>query len=271
VDRWVVTSANQAFLPGAKALYHSVKKWCPDVGFGLLYYTDRPVDSDGVRDVIGQDAVVYVNVPIPESEDFGKKYSSNGMVIGPEMYARMLIPGHFPGRALYCDADCLVVGDISPLWTMDMKGYPSACVDRGDIGWSNDKTAMASGSILIDCDEWIRRDLPGKCLEYHAKDKPQDNVEGLISRVHGNDFLRLDPIYQNLAYYGSLCLADKILHYAGHKPWITSTDRWWCNYRALWDAYYANEGIDRLSAAIPEQRPYVDMVKNKSNRTTVLC
>lgn len=267
-DRWIVTSATDRFLPGAKALYNSAKRWCPDVGFGVLFYTDDPErwTAERVRDHVGPDAVVHINYPVQSSPDFGTKYNRH-MIIGPEMYSRLLIPRIFSGRVLYCDADCLILSPIDEAWQMDLRGYPSACVDRGDVGWRNDQTAMASGVVLIDCEEWNRVDIVGKCLALQASDPPRDNVEGLISRAHGADFLKMDPIWQNLAYYGCLCQRDKVLHYAGFKPWIADQPGWWVNYSSIWTAYHKNEieTADRLQALLPGERPSTAF-KNRQNR-----
>jgi Glycosyl transferase family 8 len=51
-------------------------------------------------------------------------------------YARILIPDLLPetrSRLLYLDADLLVLGDVAPLWTVDLQGAPlGAVLDRLD-------------------------------------------------------------------------------------------------------------------------------------------
>ena len=267
-DHWIVTACNEAFIPGAKALYHSAARWCPDARFGVLFYTDWPGrwTPEKVQEQIGKNAVVHINYPVPTSDDLGKKYNSY-LTIGPEMYARLMIPELFSGRVFYCDADCIILRQIDELWDMDLQGYPSGCVDRGDVGWRNDMTAMASGTILIDCEAWIESGLNERCLAMQASGSPSDNVEGLISRAHGRRFLHLDTVYQNLAYYGCLCREDKVLHYAGFKPWLSEVDRWWVNYGAIWHAYHANDltEADKYIQRIPQKRP-ADPYRNRNNK-----
>jgi len=267
-ERWIVTAATESFIPGAKALYNSAARWCPGVKFGILFYTDWPGrwTVQKVQDQVGADAVVYINHPVPMGDDLGKKYNSF-LTIGPEMYSRLLIPLLFSGRAFYLDADCLILQAIDELWTMDLKGRPSACVDRGDVGWRNDQVAMASGTVLIDCAEWNRRGLVEQCLELQLAEGLTNNVEGLISIAHGDEFLRLNPIWQNLAYFGCLCREDKIIHYAGYKPWLTEVHGWWVNYLSIWQAYYDNDMVeaDQYIPRIPPKRP-ADPYRNKANK-----
>ena len=202
------------------------------------------------------------------------------------MYARILIPNYFEsGRIFYVDADCLILNDISELWTMDLQGYPTACVYRPDIGWhaGGREWTMASGTFLCDVQAW--KNFNGGLTEYmynamnhemkHGSQRVKRfnlNVESVMSYAHDGNFLHLDAAYQNLTYYGCLIKNDKVAHYAGPKPWLIEdhTDKKRIvNYRELWLAYYDNdlEMIKRLNDELPEIRAKNAMTQeNRSYR-----
>jgi lipopolysaccharide biosynthesis glycosyltransferase len=259
----VITSSTPEFLPGVQALRNSLKLHHPDAELWCFYYSK------------GQDVELPADVNyIHEAEHLGPLIDDgsnfrHGLPIGPDMYARILIPNYFEsGRIFYVDADCLILNDLSELWTMDLQGYPTACVYRPDIGWhaGGRQWTMASGTFLCDVQAW--KNYNGGLTEYmynvmnHDAQKLKKfnlNVESVMSYAHDGKFLHLDAAYQNLTYYGCLVKNDKVAHYAGPKPWLIEdhTDKKrTVNYREMWLAYYDNdlEMIKRLSDELPETR-----------------
>lgn len=276
----VITSSTPEFLPGVQALRNSLKIHHPDAELWCFYY------SKG-EDCQLPAGVNYIHeaVHLGPLTDNGKKFR-HGLPIGPDMYARILIPNYFEsGRIFYVDADCLILNDISELWTMDLKGYPTACVYRPDIGWhaGSREWTMASGTFLCDVKSWKdfrhtndRKTIVGlteymyDIMEWDAQKlkKLNLNVESVMSFAHDEKFLHLDATYQNLTYYGCLIKDDKIAHYAGPKPWLIDNHndkRKLVNYRELWLAYYDNdlEMIKKLTDELPHTRANNAMSKEK--------
>lgn len=283
----VITSATPEFLPGVQALRNSLKIHHPDAELWCFYYSK------------GQDVELPTDVNyIHEAKHLGPliddgKTFRHGLPLGPDMYARILIPNYFDsGRVFYVDADCLILNDISELWTMDLQGYPTACVYRPDIGWhaGGREWTMASGTFLCDVEAWKlfrlitdRKHHEGlteymyDVMEYDAQELKRFNlnVESVMSYAHDGKFLHLDAAYQNLTYYGCLVKDDKVAHYAGPKPWLiedhTDKNRD-VNYRELWLAYYDKdlEMIKKLTDELPQARAQNAMTKANRNHRPFL-
>lgn len=244
----IVTSATPEFLPGVIALRNSIEANFPEGELHCFFY------SKGQTDFELPERVNYIH----EAEhygpltDNGKKFR-HGLPLGPDMYARILIPKYFTGRVFYVDADCLVLNSLKEAWELDMGNHYSACVYRPDIGWhgGNRHDDMASGTFLCDCEKWNEKNLTREMyavMDLHKRGKLDRkfglNVESVLSYVHNGNFYHLDPRYQNLTYYGSLIQSDKIAHFAGPKPWLIEEHNlksYEVRYDDLWNAYYSND------------------------------
>jgi lipopolysaccharide biosynthesis glycosyltransferase len=266
-DKWLVTSSNDLFIPGVRALFNSARANIPGVKLALFYYGDTPPD-------VGADRLMHNYIgSMPEVKDKGVVYDrSTGRTVGANMYARLLIPELFDGKVFWADADACILRDISEVWEMDMEGYPTGSVDRGHIGWPTKGYAgLAIGTGLFDCDEWNRTKLLEHCWEMKRSgvDAPEKigNVEGLIMMAHRGKFLKMHHKYNALTYYGELTQQDSIAHFAGFKPWMREPKDWWCNYADLWQAYHDNsiERAQEIQLALPTQYPSV-RCKRKGNR-----
>ncbi len=265
---WIFTSCNDGFAPGVRALAASIRANFPEANLCVLAYGDD-VDFDADRVIVNADLPVRGDV-IRQGQTFrsGIKYSEGyaHSAAGPELYARLLVPEFTDAeRALYVDADCLVLDDLSELWRIELDGMPTACVSRSTIGWPSDPRKrwqdMASGVFLIDCVAWRNLDLSGAHFWTDPKGLPPpqpqpDPKEGLMGHVHDGAYVELAEHYQNLAYWGNLTSRDKVVHYADDKPWLPPIMHGWVNYAALWQAY-ADGDEDRASeiqSALPHER-----------------
>ena len=154
-----------------------------------------------------------------------------------ETVATLLLPDLLRAfnRALFIDADTLVVGDISELWDTDLEGKPCACVPDFD------STSPNTGLILYDITEWNRRNLTPKCLEYvathrtfHVDQEPFTAVSGAEFKVldlkwnyHGVDTWMVKHFGRNLATNDL-----RVIHFNGPpRPWFRKCPR---RYAALW-------------------------------------
>lgn len=250
-EKWVVTAATRDYLPGAVALLNSVRSRMPTAKVALLFFgekTDCPTGFDRV----------LINIEVPKVRQLGKVYGPMRRRVNAEMFARVLIPKHFGGTVLYLDADCLMLRDCSPLWELSLGGLPTAAVSRSEygldcLGWFY----MATGVLLLDCDEWGRLELVAKHFALAGSSHaPNANVEGLMSQFHGEQgFKWLPPAWQNLAQLGDLSQQDYILHFGWWKPWLRQHKGWWCSYTSIWQAYADNdaEKASRIQEKLPVQ------------------
>lgn len=302
----IVTSATPEFLPGVQALRNSLRAQHPEAELWCYYYSKGMKTWPDGSPIIKPGGVNYIE----EAEhhgvlmDNGKEFR-HGLPLGPDMYARMLIPNHFEGRVFYVDADCVILNDISELWNMDLKGMPSACCFRPDIGWhgGNRHDDMASGTFLCDTDAWRdfkkigmtqymydtmaevterREKFRLKASVNYVSDQDKNrfggdvfslNVESVMSYCHDGKFVHLPATYQNLTYYGCMIQSDKIAHYAGPKPWlIEKHDRRNkpVNYRELWLAFYENNIAQARAemSLLPVKRNDAEAMNEKIRKTS---
>jgi lipopolysaccharide biosynthesis glycosyltransferase len=260
----VVTSATPEYLPGVVALRNSLKIHFPEAKLACFYYT-KDIDIALPQDV---DYIIDAEMPGPVLDE-GVPFR-HGLPLGPDMFARLLIPKYFTGKAFYVDADCIVLDTLKELWELDLEDYPTACVFRPDVGWigGNRHDDMASGTYLCDCDKWEDLQLTEQIFQV-MKDKREGkitrkfhvNVESVMSYAHDGQFYHLPAEYQNLTYYGELIKTDKVAHFAGPKPWKIQRVRSArfnsrLNYGELWKAYYSHDlrHIERERSKLPKER-----------------
>lgn len=161
---------------------------------------------------------------------------------------RLLIPYYLSSdvhRILYLDADTLVVGDISPLFSIDMDGIAVAGVsdpktfEKGTFdrcGYDSEKGYICSGVLLMNLDYWREHKLTDTIIEWAKINNDiiqfpdqdainvicQDNKimlplkYGIINDFFLNEYGFRPPYKSELLE----CIdAPVIIHYAGQAPW----------------------------------------------------
>lgn len=93
-------------------------------------------------------------------------------------YFRLLMPKLLPAevsKAIYVDADCVVIGDLMKLWCTAMKGRPLLAAPAINPGqWAPDQVAAAerradylnAGVLVMDLDMWRREELAQDVVTY---------------------------------------------------------------------------------------------------------
>ncbi len=184
-------------------------------------------------------------------------------------YARLLLPIMFPGisKLLYLDADILVLRDLGPLWTTELKGaVVGAVVDGMDAemkagqpgleGVARVQHYFNAGVLLIDLDRWRRERVSERALDYLMRhpDTPFSDQDALNAACDGR-WLPLDPQWNCQAHLDRHCLADMpphrrpgIIHFVtAGKPW----NRWVPNANA--EAYDAARSRTMFARTLPER------------------
>jgi lipopolysaccharide biosynthesis glycosyltransferase len=262
----IATSCTPQYLPGFRALVNSLEKNFPEAQLTCFWY---PQYSGLYAKDLPKGVDYIINAPMEGHITHNGKVWRDGMRIGPDMYARIMIPRWMTGRVFYIDVDCLVLQEFSEVFDMDLEGHLSACVYRPDIGWEggNIFDDMASGTFLMDADAWNEHKFIEKI--YSVMDDEKDaktkrgfdlNVESAMSYAHDGNFVHLPADYQNLVYYKCLSKQDKIAHYAGAKPWPIWEhyfDKKEVGYQDLWQAYHDKDWktVNKIQKALPDERP----------------
>jgi lipopolysaccharide biosynthesis glycosyltransferase len=186
---------------------------------------------------------------LPRSACHDLGYISNGM------YLRLFLPAVVPAsvrRLLYLDVDTMCLGDLRPLWDVDLGGHPLAAVVDGStktcdaIPGANgrrdpDAPYFNSGVLLIDTARWRELRVSERCFDYVWRHREQLRFpdQDALNLVIGGQWLRLGTQWNFMrswrAEFGHAGIdwaaKGRIVHFSGiNKPWDdmvhTRTDRY---------------------------------------------
>ena len=180
-----------------------------------------------------------------ESNDFKDFKTANH--INYATFYRFLIPNVInDSRSLYLDCDLIVSGDLSPLFELDLNGYPIAAV-QDNYGWELSINGFNAGVLLINNDMWREQNITHDLLilTEEKQDQVQMADQSILNIYFENRWLQLDYDFNKLIGLDFLNTSGNlenlkycrpvITHFASHdKPWNTySVSR----LRELWWAY----------------------------------
>ena len=243
----IVTSCDEKYIPGAKALYNSIvaNSKCGSDIFCLAHG-----DENAYSDFPKGFKCLYNLEPVASPTGGEWTYEM------PAMYSRVLIPELFTeyDRVLWLDADIIVMQDLTPLFNIDLQGKPCAATPPSRDDWLNagnyqlenpnqlpdsyNIRAISSGVVLFDIKAWNKTDINEKInqlLLSHIKFKYV--VQGVMSIAIAGNFHELDFTYNAYSHWAHELGMDnvKILHFiGGHKimPWVNSTHN-----QDIWEQY----------------------------------
>jgi lipopolysaccharide biosynthesis glycosyltransferase len=174
----------------------------------------------------------------------------------PIVYTRLLAPEQAPlatAKALFLDADMIVVRPIEELWCADLSSRPCACCQDlavptvssgmaiGDPAWWDDdrhQPYFNAGLMLIDVNAWKEQEVKGRALAYLAKRGDAVNLfeQEALNAALGRNWQRLscrwnliasladrpflDTTWLDRDDYAASLREPGIIHFAGTlKPW----------------------------------------------------
>lgn len=240
-----VTAVDREYLPALRALHNSMQEHSSDTELLVMTYGDDDLVSDVLR--MGVPYVARnrgINAPLPTSVKGHWPTSS------PAMYARLLIPDICSEeKAVWIDADSIVLTDLSPLFDLDMGPCPVAAVDskrpmsRQIDGLPVDEQGLPSfysGLMVYDCKEWREQEITERCLEVMRTRDDLDFihvVQSVMCYVIRANFYALDSRWQAFGNRVKLPPDPWVVHYhGGNKPWLNHHPNCERN-RKLWERY----------------------------------
>lgn len=168
-------------------------------------------------------------------------------------------------RVLYLDCDLVVSQDLTPLFTMDMQGYPLAAVkDLGGQVYFNEHV-FNSGVLLIDNKQWKEENMTRHLIEMTNEwhDKVIQDDQSILNMVFKDRWLALENNYNFVTIHQMFSdypldhpTYPAVIHYlTERKPWSIYTQSL---FRDLWWFYHDLEWTD-----IQKQKllPYIYMEK----------
>lgn len=244
----IVTSCDEKYIPGAIALYNSIKQNsnCESEVF-LLAHGNESAYEDFPKDF----KRIYNAEPVASPTGGEWTYEM------PAMYSRVLIPKLFSNydRVLWLDADTIVLQDLTPLFHIDLEGKICAAAkpsrddslnslkyqleDPSQLPGCEQIQAISSGVVLIDIKAWNSANIDSRVNELLLSNiRFKFVVQGVMSAALQGNYKVLDFSWNAYSHWAQTLGMNnvKILHYiGGHKvmPWIkkTSNQHIWEQYR----------------------------------------
>ena len=196
------------------------------------------------------DATVFDAFPIPKELEH----------VTQEMYYRYALPDVLKNepRTIYSDVDVLCVGDMRPLWELDLKGNILAAVSEGEVGefkkkllgLSGDAPYFYSGLLVMDLaamrNEGASRRLMENTLLYADKISWPD--QDIINLTFFGRILQLEDRWDGInVRYSPLQKGIVIWHFPGFtlKPWcnIWKNTTWPIYLKYLFKSSYRKNSL----------------------------
>ncbi|MFB9278562.1 glycosyltransferase family 8 protein [Cohnella cellulosilytica] len=159
--------------------------------------------------------------------------------LSPATYCKILVPEllrrYSIDKVLYLDCDVIVLGDLTPIWQEDLRGYALAAIE--DIGGQCRKKALAipssspyfnAGVLLFNLRRWREEHLTDRVLAYAAEHGERllfHDQDALNAVLHG-EWLELPPewnLQSNMLTANARKAGSEepiVVHYTGvSKPW----------------------------------------------------
>ena len=136
-------------------------------------------------------------------------------------------------KLIYLDVDMIVLGDVSELWHLDLKGYPIAAVidlvkivscpwggitNYKQLGIPAETRYFNSGLMVIDVQQWRENQTPKKVFKVM-----EDNLKFVnyadqygLNVIFAQNWLEIDPLWNWYAH--NYHPNPKIIHFLDIKP-----------------------------------------------------
>ena len=237
----IVTGCDRKYLPGVKALKNSLDKNSP--GHELVCFTHGDLSLQ--VEVADLGYTVIPNPTFPEGTrlpvgDWGRLASSEYAM--PAMYSRLLMGEVFDtvDRVFWIDSDCIVMGDLSELETIDMNKNILRTTSRDGLARMTDKPlshpvtfaglhmdgyGCGIGTMLVDVDQWLKQDVLYKCIDVMSRLDLRYVCQDALNIAMLYHYGNLGKLYNwNVKRYAPAPTV-KIIHWPAMLPW-DANDSW---------------------------------------------
>jgi lipopolysaccharide biosynthesis glycosyltransferase len=195
----ILTAGDKNYLPGIatllKSLELNLKKNADDkieitiVSTGINTQEKQQLEACCNYKIYWQD---FIGVNQGLLSMFGSKLSYVKMM--PEKYVNA------EERLMWIDSDTIVLGDLEPLWTMDLEGMAIAATANpwGNPNHSHDQSLYLNTGVLIyDMKTWREENLSEKITENAINNLWCDHEQGAFNSVLKGRWKNIDRIWNN--------------------------------------------------------------------------
>lgn len=231
----IVTGSDNNYAAGVMVLIASAAFHNPEAIFTVLDMGIAEENRQRIDALRGRLGVTINRIEV--DTDVFSNLSVKRKHLTTSTYLRFLLPSLLPDekRVLYMDCDMLVLGDLTPIWQVDLEGKPLAavpCPSPGPLELAATKTSMGTyinaGLLVMDLDLWRKEDIVTKCLNLL-----QDTSQELLSEDQSalnivcTSNIKFLPAKYNIytdpkAYKATADVPNEavVLHYVvNSKPW----------------------------------------------------
>lgn len=238
----VVVVCDNHFVVMLAALLKSIDKSHITENLITVYLIDDGISEKNkgkINDTVADSAIELIWMDIADAIPSYVKLPLDASTFPISVYARLCIPYFLPKdvkKAIYLDADTLVLRDIRDLWDIDISGFGVAAVaDRSkvvssswagipnyvELGIDPNAKYFNTGVLVIDVEKWRAENTPlavFKCVE--------DNIEhASFPDQYGLNLHFINKWYELNAAWNSYAQCDLkkpyIIHFTGLKPIYT--------------------------------------------------
>ena len=247
----IVCSTDNNYAPYCAVMLQSLVKTNPNLELCVHILTNDISSEykDKISSILNSNRKGCIFHCVDETRLEGVKFRKANP-LSKSAYYRILLSSLLPtiDCVLYLDVDILINGDISPLFSLDMKEYGvAACRDslrspicddhRAQLNLSYSDSYFNSGVMLINLDYWRNNSVEDKLIEFSRRDRyVYFHDQDALNYVFKHKWYQMHPKYNylNLSFYDKRMFAnDKdeteyinnpvVIHFASnvHKPWYS--------------------------------------------------
>lgn len=248
----VVTAANEAYVPHAGAMLHSLFVNNPDTLFNI-YFLHRQETDDGS---IGRLAALCSSFEARFHPRSVKKSLLDGLPVGgwyiEEAWYRIVMPRVLPevNRVIWLDSDVIVMSPINELWEVQLDGLPLAACPNAilysaregvkKLGVENRGDYFNTGVLLLDLERMRVENSEGDLRKAAMEKRKWIHFadQDVLNCVYHKRYRRLPLAWNLLTHsfinvpetlrvhgrreYHEAMRAPRIIHFTGRtakKPW----------------------------------------------------
>ncbi len=228
----VVSASDEAFVPHFATMLHSAWFHNPNAEFFLLDCGIELKTREVLESFADELSISLTIIPIDLAGIVDLPKTDHWSAAA---YARLLSPSYLPAdaeKALYIDADCVIVSDLSELWAIELgsclvAGVRDVAGRKAEIrkGNSDLPDYINTGVMLLSLTGWRDENLSTKALNY-ARENALLHVEQSALNTVASDRIQLISEEWNFSLSQefprtSQRVAPCIVHFTGpRKPWL---------------------------------------------------